>query len=96
MAVFISNDELIATCQCGCDDAIHIKVDVDDINGDVCLLTYMNSNFYKEQYGAFATFIKKCKKVWAVIRNKDYHYSEIIMNRDDFVKFKMYLCNVKE
>ena len=31
-------------------------------------MTYLSGNWYKEQAG----FIKKLKKIWAIIRNKDF------------------------
>jgi len=90
MAVLISADkkELIITCGCGCDEAVHLKIDNEDGYVYQC---FMNGNFYKEQYGMFGTLRKKMKKIWAIIRNKDYCYSDIVMNAEDFKQFKMYI-----
>lgn len=92
MAVFLNKDktELVVTCKCYCGEAAHIVVDVDS---DDCygLVSYMNGNFYKDQGGAFATFKQKLKKIWAIIRNKDFYYSEVVMDKKEFEVFKEYI-----
>lgn len=92
MAVLLSNDnkELIVTCDCGCEDSIHIKVE--NVSDDYfAFLSYMNGNFYTEQKGFFSTFLNKLRKIWAVIANKDYYYSDVVMSKDDFEKFAEYI-----
>ena len=44
----ISDDkkEMIVTCECGCEKAIHIKVDDEDKDADYyAIQTYMSSNW---------------------------------------------------
>ena len=95
MAVFYNKDktELVVTCKCSCGDAVHIVVDKED-NDYYCIISYMNGNFYKDQGGAFATFKEKCKKIWAIIMNKDYYYSEVIITKEEFETFKEYINRV--
>lgn len=95
MSILLSDDkkELIANCQCGCDDGIHIKIKEDETF--FAFLTYTNGNFYSEQNGVFSTLCKKFKKICAIIRNKDYCYSEVIMTKEDFLKFKAYINSVE-
>lgn len=92
MAVFYNKEktELVVTCKCGCGEAAHIVIDTND-KDYYSILSYMNGNFYKDQYGAFGIFKEKCKKIWAIIRNKDYCYAEVTMNRKDFEEFKEYI-----
>lgn len=92
MAVFLNKikDELIVTCNCGCEDALHIKINSDD-NEYFSFLSYMNGNFYKEQYHLFDRIKVKLKKIWAIITNKDYYYSDVIMTKEDFEQFKEYI-----
>ena len=94
MAVMTNKDnaELIVTCNCGCDDAMHIRIDVKD--DDICILSYMNSNFYRDQYGTIGIFFKKLKKILAIIRNRDYYYSDVIMKREEFEEFKRFINGV--
>ena len=85
MAVFknLKDDELIISCKCGCDEGIHFKIhDYED--GDYAFLTYTNGNFYTQQ----RPFFEKLKKIWAIIRNKDFYYSDVVMTKDDFKEFK--------
>ena len=51
MSVMISKDnkELIMTCDCGCDEACHVKITDFGDDDTFAYMTYMNSNFYKEQ-----------------------------------------------
>lgn len=95
MAVMISDDkkELIVTCECGCEDAIHFRVDDTDKDYDCyAIQTYMNGNWYRDQNDTILRcIIRKLKKIWAIIRSKDFYYSEITMNRDDFQKYKEYI-----
>lgn len=95
MSVFKTKDnkELIVTCKCGCHDAIHFCVDDEDKDTDCyAFTTYMNGNWYRDQNDRlFRTIGRKLKKIWAIIRNKDYCYSDIIMNREEFNQFKVYI-----
>lgn len=95
MSVMISDDkkELIVTCKCGCHDAVHIQVDDEDKEYDeYAFLTYINGNWYRDQNDRiFRCIGRKLKKIWAIIRNKDFCYSEICMSKEDLQVFKEYL-----
>ena len=44
---------------------------------------------------SFTTRFKtKLKKIWSIIRNKDFYYSEIIMSKEEFDKFRNALNKV--
>ena len=93
MAVMITDDkkELVVTCECGCNEAIHIKLDDDD-EYYTLLQTYMNGNWCRDQNDSVLKCIgRKLKKIWRIIRNKDYCYSEIFMSKDDFHKYKLFI-----
>lgn len=93
MAVLLDEkkEELIVTCECGCEDAIHIKIS-DDGDDEIFYLTYMNGNWYKEQEdGALQCIKRKLKKIWRIIKNKDHHYSEICMTKIDFDTYKEFV-----
>ena len=60
-----------------------------------CFTTYTNGNFYREQSDSiFRVIRKKMKKIWAIIRNKDFYYSDVIMTKDDFKEFRSYINRV--
>ena len=92
MAILTSTDnkELIVTCNCGCEDSIHIKVE--NISDDYfSFISYMNGNFYTDQHSSFTTLKNKIKKIWSIIRNKDYYYSDIVLTKKEFEDFKHFL-----
>ena len=95
MPVIISEDkkELIVTCKWGCQDTIKMKVDDTDKDADYyAIQTYMSGNWYRVQEDTVIKCIgRKLKKIWAIIRNKDYYYSDVLMSRDDFQKYKEYI-----
>lgn len=81
-----NNKELIISCRCGCDEGIHVKID--ESYGDYAYQAFTNGNFYMEQHGMFGVLKAKLKKIWTIIRNKDYYYSDIIMSKEEFQEFK--------
>lgn len=91
MAVFknFSDDELIISCKCGCDEGIHFAVGHHG-NEEYYFMTFISGNFYREQK---CSFVEKMKKIWAIIRNKDYCYSDICMSRYDFEQFKNWVVS---
>lgn len=88
MAIFknFKDDELIISCKCGCDEGIHFKIANFD-NNDYAFVTFTSGDFYTQQ----APFIEKLKKIWAIICNKDFYYSEITMSKNDFNEFKKWI-----
>ena len=80
---------LILDCKCGCDDAIKFKVDADaDI---IMFATLLTSKFYSKQENFIRRFADKVKRIWGVIRNKDYCYGEVVLTKEDFRAFKNYI-----
>lgn len=96
MSVLMNKDktELIVTCKCGCDSGVHMVIDKDDYD-TYTIISYMTGNFYKDQYGGLDLLKEKLKKIWAIIRNKDYYYADVVMNEDDFKVFKEYVNRVR-
>lgn len=92
MAVFknFSEDELIISCRCGCDEGIHFRLS-NYQDGTYAFLAFTNGNFYKEQG---LGFVEKLKKICAIIRGKDYYYSDIVMSEEEFAQFKEWI-NIK-
>lgn len=96
MAVLKNKDstELLIDCNCGCDEGIRFKIDKEDFDC-YCFMTYTNGSFYKEQNDSlWRVFCKKAKKIWAIIRNKDFYYSDIVMTKNEFDEFKEYINSI--
>ena len=96
MAVLRNKDgtELLVSCNCGCEQGVHIRVDKED-NDMYFLMTYTNGNWYSNQNKTVRAVIReKLKKIWCIIRNKDFHYSDISMTSKDFQEFKEYINSI--
>lgn len=96
MSVMMSKDkkELIITCKCKCGNAVHFcKIeDTDCPDKKYAFVTYLNNNWYRDQNKKlFRVIGEKLKKIWAVIRNRDFYYSDILMSKEDFQQFKEYI-----
>lgn len=81
--------ELIVTCKCGEDEGLHIKIGRDDRN--YMDQYYLSGNFYSDQECVIRAIVKKIKKIWAIIMNKDFYYAEIIMSKREFETYKDWL-----
>lgn len=87
--------ELYIDCNCSCGDGIRFKIDKEDPYDLYCCMTYTSGNFYSEQdETVFGAIYKKLKKIWAIIRNKDFYYSEVCMTKAEFEEFREYINNI--
>lgn len=96
MAVLKSKDgmELLVDCHCSCNEGIRLRIDKEDFDF-YCLLSYTNGNFYRDQEDTFwHVLCKKLKKIWAIIRNKDFYYADIMMNETEFNEFREYINSI--
>ena len=88
--------DMMLDCDCGCLEGIRLSVK-EFSDDSFVILSYTNGSFYRGQNESFfSVFKKKMKKIWAIIRNKDYVYSEIVINKTDYSAFCEYLNGVKE
>ena len=99
MSVLFSKDdkksEMIVTCRCGCDDAAHFTIWTDGDCEMYSMISYMNGNFYSDQTKTVWKVVHdKFKRIWAIVRNKDYYYSDIVMDKDEWVKFKEFVNSI--
>ncbi len=89
MSILKSADgnEMIVTCSCGCDEGIHFVFDKEAADL-YCCMTFLNGRFYQEQENRL---LKKVKRIWAILRNRDYCYAEICMTEKQFLDLKAYI-----
>lgn len=96
MAVLRDKDgkNMIVTCKCGCDEGFRLRVDRADYDW-YAIGSFTNANWYKEQDMAVWKVIKlKAQKIWAIIRNKDYYYADVVMSKTEFEEFRDYVNSV--
>ncbi len=95
MSVLMSKDrkDLIVTCDCKCGQSFSICID-DDWKDDDCyaFLCFMKNDCNTEHdKNPWRAFKIKARKIWFIIRGKDYCYSDTVMTRADFEEFKKYV-----
>ncbi len=74
-------------CSCGCHDGVVLKIDR-DTDGKMAFLSLVSDRFYSEQEGFFFRLGEKIKRIWRIIRNKEYCYFEIVLKEKDIEEFK--------
>ena len=97
MAIMKSKDgkNLIVDCNCGCDEGLRIRINEFD-EDTYAILTYTSGNFYKDQkLSCWSIFKLKCKKIWRIIRGKDYCYSEILISKEEYNELKDFINNTR-
>jgi hypothetical protein len=97
MAVLKNTDgtEMLVDCNCGCDNGIRFRIDKEDFDY-YCFMSYTNGKFYAEQgETAWHIFCKKLKKIRAIIRNKDFYYTEMMLTKDEFNEFREYINSIE-
>lgn len=96
MAVLKSknNNEILIDCNCGCDTGVRFRIDKYDYDY-YCIMTYTNGIFYRDQDDTLLKVLhKKLKKIWAIIRDKDFYYADVMMTKDEFDEFREYINSI--
>ena len=78
-------------CRCGCSNGIVMQFYPDD---DMLILSLASGRFSTDQKGLFSCIKEKLKRMWFIIRNKEYSYFEIVMEKDDVKGFKEFVANL--
>ena len=100
MAVLFNTErtEMIISCHCGCNEGYRFRIDKDKIGKEESYVfcSILNGNWYSDQNANFWTiWSKKLRKIWAVLANKDFYYSEVMMSKKDFEEFKQWVCEIR-
>lgn len=92
MSVLFSKDkkDLLLDCDCGCSSGIHFRIDAEDPDMYM-IMSYINSNWYRDQTTGWDRFKDKVKKIWCILRNKEYQYAEQVITKEGFEQFKKYI-----
>lgn len=95
--VFRSEDgnNIYADCHCGCDSGLRIRVDREDIGDLYVIVSYTSGDFYKAQEPWFSRLKLKLQKIWAILRNKDFYYSEVCMTKEEYQDFKKIINDIE-
>ena len=97
MSVMISEDkkDFIVDCKCGCCEGIRFRFDKDDEDWYL-LLSITSGDFYNKQNKKWHTLKEKIKRIWFVLKNRDYLYCDIILSKKDFDEFKKLINHLED
>lgn len=80
-------------CACGCNQGVVLKASPDDDDCGVNL-SLVSDAFYLNLQTGWIRFKNKCKRIWSIIRNKEYIYFDIYVKPDDIEKFKEFVAKL--
>ena len=86
--VYQSKDHqsVFVNCSCGCGEGLEIRLNkYSQEEGDICI-SMVESKWYSEQIGGWAHLKKKVKRLWRLVCNKDYYYSELILKNEQLTQ----------
>lgn len=81
-------------CSCGCDNGVVLKAMFD---GDSLYELSLVSDIWcvcREKYG-IVRLIEKCKRIWRILRGKEYHYFNICISSEDMKEFKEFVASIQ-
>lgn len=79
-------------CSCGCAEGITFKVEnVKEVGVHIGLV----SDTWRV-YGltGWDRFKAKCKRIWAILRNREYYYFDIFVGGEDINEFKEFVAKL--
>ena len=80
-------------CNCGCNNGVTLKIEKDEFFDD-CIdynLSLVSDNYYLSQHTNWSRFKEKCKRIWQIIRNKEYQFFDICLNEEDLSSFYKFI-----
>ena len=92
----LDDKEMYVDCNCGCDKGMRFKIEADEEYDFYWVMTYTSGRYYVEQGNNFWDVIRhKAKRIWAILRNKEHVYFDIMMTKDEFQQFKEYVNSIE-
>lgn len=87
------NKELIIDCNCSCSEGVKVKIVKEE--DYYFYMSYISGKYNTQQeQRIWRVFCNKIKRIWNVIRGKDYCFSEICMSKEDFQEYKKFIADV--
>lgn len=74
-------------CKCGCGNGVILKVDEDECG---LSLQLVSDNFYSGQ----KSFKDKLRRIWCIIRGKEYRYFDLHIDDDEVTEFKEFVAKL--
>lgn len=80
-----NSNDFVVTCKCSCGEALEFRFDHDE---EYVWISVMVGGWYANQDSFFLRLKEKWKRIWTILRGKEYCYSEILMTKEDYEQFR--------
>lgn len=87
----MKENEFITFCKCGCGNGIVLKADNED---EEVSLQIVSDNFYSMQNKGKMSIKEKIKRIWCIIKGKEYCYFDILIEKDELQEFKEFVAKL--
>ncbi|MBR4023450.1 MAG: hypothetical protein IKI94_12830 [Ruminococcus sp.] len=84
----MKRNEHVIFCECGCGNGVVLKADNEESE---LSLQLVSDNFYTKQTNVFW---EKLKRIWFIIRGKEYRYFDILISKDELKEFKNFVSKL--
>ncbi len=87
----MKQNEFITFCTCGCGNGIVLKAE--RVDNDMSL-QLVSDNFYIAQNKGKMSLSEKIKRIWCIIKGKEYCYFDILIGEDKLQEFKEFVAKL--
>lgn len=87
----MNENKYVTFCKCGCQEGIVLKADNDDHE---LSLQLVSDNFYLMQNKGKMSLKEKLKRIWFIIRGKEYCYFDILIDEEELQEFKEFVARL--
>lgn len=87
----MNNNEYVTFCKCGCGNGVILKFDNED---DELSVQLVSDNFYSIQNKGKMPIKEKLKRIWYVVRGKEYCYFDILIDKNELHEFKEFIARL--
>lgn len=87
----MKQNEHVTFCKCGCGNGVVLKFDNED---NEFSLQLVSDSFYFRQDKGKMSFKEKCKRIWYIIRGKEYCYFDILIDKNELQEFKEFVAGM--
>ncbi len=87
----MKQNENVTFCKCGCGNGVVLKFDNED---NEFSLQLVSDSFYFRQDKGKMSFKEKLKRIWYIIRGKEYCYFDILIDKNELQEFKEFVARM--
>ena len=87
----MTQNEHVTFCKCGCGNGVVLKFDNED---NEFSLQLVSDSFYFRQDKGKMSFKEKLKRIWYIIRGKEYCYFDILIDKNELQEFKEFVARM--